>query len=51
MGPSPATPAGQSLIAKVRMKVMKVVAVVVVVVAIKMIMFNFLLLLWVSVPC
>ena len=48
MGPSPVTPAGQSLIAKV---MMKVVAVVVVVVAMKMIMFNLLLLLWVSVPC
>ena len=29
MGPSPATPAGQSLIVKVMMKVMKVVVVVV----------------------
>ena len=48
MGPSPATRAGQSLIAKV---MMKVVAVVVVVVAMKMIMFNLLLLLWVSVLC
>ena len=47
MGPSPATRAGQSLIAKVMMKVVAVV----VVVAMKMIMFNLLLFLWVSAPC